>query len=221
MNRICPNPMPWHETFERLTKYAQSHPCIPPSPPKPLILAGWAFSNDIQKMQRWEETIAWAVRNGCTSIVSGIPDSDFYFVEKPTSYEVGPTGGPMYRPWDFEAKSRPPSNQLAQLVDTLLFRWPDIVGNELASVTRPLGFTGEKARRLLVLASATAAPPWGSWSHLSTQESKRRTFTHFRAAINKAIAPHEVDHIDFTTENNTEQSASDGRPQSGASLSLD
>ena len=106
MKRICPNPMPWHEAFERLTKFAQLHPCAPPSPPKILILAGWAYSNDVEKMQRWEETVAWAVKNGCDKLVSEIPDSDFYFVEKPTSYTVGPLGGPMYRAWNFKAKSR-------------------------------------------------------------------------------------------------------------------
>jgi hypothetical protein len=213
MKRICPNPMPWHEAFERLTKFAQLHPCAPPSPPKPLILAGWVYSNDVEKMQRWEDTVDWAVKNGCANLVSGIPDSDFYFVEKPTSYMVGPLGGPMYRPWDFEAKRRPPSEQIAQLMDTLLSRWSEIAGIELASVTRPLAFTGEKARRLLVLANAAATPPWGSLSHLSTQESERRTFTHFRAAINKAIAPHEVDHIDFTTEGNAEQGAPGDAPK--------
>lgn len=205
MKRICPNPMPWHEAFERLTNYAQLHPCTPPSPPKPLILAGWANSNDVEKMQRWEETVAWAEKSGCSNLVSAIPDQDFYFVEKPTSYTVGPLGGPMYRAWDFEAKSRPSSEQIAQLMDVLLSRWSEIVGNEIGSITRPLAFTGEKARRLLVFADAAFTPPWGGWSYLSKQESERRTFTHFRAAINKAIAPHEVDHIDFTTDENAEQ----------------
>ncbi len=207
MKRICPNPMPWHEAFERMTNYAQLHPCTPPSPPKPLILAGWAYSNDVEKMERWEETVAWAEKNGCSALVSGIPDQDFYFVEKPTSYAVRPLAGPMYHAWDFEAKSRPSSEQIPKLMDALLSRWSEIVGNEIGSITRPLAFTGEKARRLLVFADAAFTPPWGGWSHLSKQESKRRTFTHFRAAINKAVAPHEVDHIDFTTDKNTEQAA--------------
>jgi hypothetical protein len=204
MKRICPNPMPWHETFERLSNYAQSHACTPPSPPKPLILNGWVYSNDVQKMQRWEETVHWAERNGCSNLVSNISDRDFYFVEEPTTYEVGPFGGPMCRAWDFKAKSRPSSEQITQFMDTLLSRWSEIVGNEIASITRPLTFTGEKARRLLVFANTANNPPWGSWSYLSEQDSKRRTFTHFRAAINKAIAPHEVDHIDFTTDENAE-----------------
>lgn len=205
MNRICPNPMKWHELFEHLTNYAKSHPCTPQLPPKPLILAGWAYTNDIEKMQRWKETVAWAEKNGCTNLVSGIPDQDFYFVEEPTSYAVGPMGGPMYRAWDFEAKSRPSPEQVAKIMESLVSRWSEIIGSEIGSITRPLAFTGEKARRLLVWADAGFTPPWGGWSHLSKEESERRTFTHFRTAINKAIAPHEVDHIDFTTDKNAEQ----------------
>jgi hypothetical protein len=209
MKCICPNPMPWHEAFERLTNYARLHPCTPPLPPKPLILAGWAYSNDIEKMQRWEETIAWAERNGCTSLVTGIPREDFYSVEKPTTFTVGPMGGPMYREWDFQAKSRPSPEQIAKLMNILLSHWSEIVGDEIGAFTSPLAFTGEKARRLLISADAAYTPPWGGWSHLSTQESERRTFTRFRAAINKAIAPHEVDHVDFTIGENA-QSGSRG-----------
>lgn len=39
-------------------------------------------------------------------------------------------------------------------------------------------------------------PPWGSWLSLARGGS-RRAFTRFRAAVNAAIKPHEVDHIDF------------------------
>jgi hypothetical protein len=103
----------------------------------------------------------------------------------------------MYREWDFEVKTRPSPDQIAQLMEILLSRSSEIVGKEVDSSKRPLGFTGKKARRLLVLADPTVTPPWGGWSHLSTQKLERRTFTHFRAEINRAIPPHEVDHIEF------------------------
>ncbi len=173
MKRICPNPMPWHKINERLSNYAQLHPCIPPSPPKPLILAGWAYSNDVEKMHRWEETVAWAVKNGCSDFLSGIPDKDCYFVEKPTSYGVGPLGGPVYRPWDFEGKSRPTPEEIVKLMEALTSNGSEIVGKEIGSITRPLAFTGEKVRRLLVFANPASAPPWGGWSYLSMQESAR------------------------------------------------
>jgi hypothetical protein len=200
MKRICPNPIPWSSAFERLKLHATSRHCIPPSPPLPLILAGWAYTNDCEKMQRWEETVAWAERNGCTEIVSEIPDSDFYSVDSPTTYSIGPSGGPMYRSWDFDPKPRPSSEEICRCLVALTNGWSEIVGEDLARVTRPLAFSGMKARRLLVHADANARPPWGEWFRLSRLEPERRTFTQFRAAINKAIAPHETDHVDFITD---------------------
>jgi hypothetical protein len=198
MMRVCP--MRWGEIFVRLQRFAAQHPCTPPSPPKPLIHGGWAFSNDLEKMQRWEDTVAWAVRNGCSEIVTGIPESGYYCVEKPTSYIVGPLGGPLCRPWDFEEKARPAARDLERHLESLQCNWRDIVGAGLGHITHPLRFTGRKARRLLVVASRLASPPWGGWSELCSEQTGRRTFTQFRAAINKTISPHEVDHIDFITE---------------------
>lgn len=150
MTRICPNPMPWHETHQRLTRYAKTHRCVPPLPPKPLILSGRAYSNDIEKKYRWEETVRWATDNGCVELVNGIPDSDFYFVDEPTIFAVWPMGVPRYRPWDFEEKDRPSSEVIEKNMDILLKQWPEIAGKELSGITRPIGFTGRKARRLLV-----------------------------------------------------------------------
>jgi hypothetical protein len=112
--RICPNSPRWNDVFKQLVEYAEANPCSPSHPPAPLILAGWAYSNDTEKMRRWRETVDWASANGCVGIVEEISDQDFYRVEKPTSYSVGPTGGPCYRPWDFEAKVRPPEEELAK-----------------------------------------------------------------------------------------------------------
>jgi len=61
------------------------------------MLTGWAYSNDTEKKQRWEETVAWAEKNDCSNLVSGIPARDFYFVEEPTSHAVGPLSVPTYR----------------------------------------------------------------------------------------------------------------------------
>ena len=200
MHRICPNPWPWSQAFQRLTQYAESRPCSPASPPRPLILAGWVYSNDMDKAERWAETVAWAKRNGCADLVADIPETDFYFVCSPTAYAVGPFGGPMYRRWDHERRDRPSRTQLADHLASLMSRWPDVVGQELSKITRPAAFSGRRARRLVVSADADTKPPWGEWSCLSSRALERRTFTNFRAAINVAIAPHEVDHIEFSTK---------------------
>lgn len=197
MIRICPNPIPWDKAYRRLLRFSEKCECTPPSPPKPLILNGWVFSNDVDKKQRWEETIEWAQANGREDLVTDIPDTQFYFVDEPTTYEVGPLGGPMSRPWDFETKSRPTPDVLERNLQTLVREWPKIVGNELAAITHPVTFTGKKARRLLVRANNRTLPPWGGWTQRSSVESERRTFTNFRSAINAWISPHQVDHVEF------------------------
>jgi len=106
----------------------------------------------------------------------------------------------MCRPWDFDSKLRPSSEEVARHFEILKSRWSEIVGPELAHIAHPLAFTGEKARRLLVQAECSTRAPWGDWALLSPVETERRTFTRLRAAVNKAIAPHEIDHIDFTTD---------------------
>src|SRR5262245_13660298 len=118
MKRICPNPLPWVDVVDRLTAFAKMRPCSPPSPPAPLVLGGWAYSNDVEKMRRWDETVAWAHRNGCSHLVD-IPAVDFYYSRQPTSYASGPIGGPMYREWEFQPKERPTQDELVAYIEVL------------------------------------------------------------------------------------------------------
>jgi hypothetical protein len=150
-------------------------------------------------MAQWADTVAWAYANGCNQIVDRIPSEEFYYVGNPTTYVVGRLGGPMYRPWDSEPKPTPSSDTINRHFEVLSSNWTEIVGADLGKVTRPLFFSGKKARRLLVQANPDLQPAWGNWQFLSNAEGERRAFTQFRAAINRAIEPHEVDHIDFTT----------------------
>ena len=46
---ISPNPLPWKALYEQLVHYGRTNSCVPPSPPRPLILAGWVYSNDLEK----------------------------------------------------------------------------------------------------------------------------------------------------------------------------
>jgi hypothetical protein len=78
-------PRRWHEIHEQLVAHAHAHSCTPPSPPVPLILNGWVYSDDSAKKVRWEETRDWARNNGCASIVAAIPDRDYYEVEEPST----------------------------------------------------------------------------------------------------------------------------------------
>lgn len=59
----------WAKIHQALKAFASAHPCEPPMPPVPLILAGAVFSSDAEKAERWAETVRWAVRNGCASLL--------------------------------------------------------------------------------------------------------------------------------------------------------
>ena len=195
MIRVCPQPSAWNDVYRRLLQVAASRPDLR-EVPVPLILAGWAWSNDVEKMDRWEMTVQWAKEAGCEEIVTAISDEDFRFVHVPTDYEVGPSGGPMYRTWDFERKDRPEESVLTAALAKLSIEWPSIAAG-FAVDTRPLCFSGDKARNLVVTVLTDALPPWGAWHKRSHVEAERRTFTVFRRAVNKAIYPHAVDHIEF------------------------
>jgi len=201
MIKVCPKPMQWASIYKNLIAYAKLNKCTPSHPPNPLILAGWNYSNDIDKQNRWSKTIEWAKNNNCHEIVCSISEDDYYYVDEMTRGEVMPLGGSMKSTWSFKPKNRPSSKDLEQYISILLRNWSEIVGNDIARYTKPLEFTGKKARRLLVLADVDHSPPWGGWNVLAKNEEQRRRFTIFRADINKAISPHKVDHVDFKTDN--------------------
>ena len=200
MHRVCPKPLVWSKVFLDLEGFAQFHPCTPGSPPKPLILGGWTYSNDAEKLARWQDTVSWASRNGCAPVVEAVSDADFYYVEALTTYTVGPTGGPMYLPWSFTPKPKVSDADRHSLLERLRQNWEKVASPELASATCPIALTGAKARRLLVHVAPGSSAPWGNWSSLSHRAELRRSFTRFRASVNAALSPHHVDHIDFAPD---------------------
>lgn len=199
MTRVCPNPSPWNAVYQRLLHVWECRQDLP-KPPVPLILNGWVFTNDVDKMKRWQETLQWSQAAGCEAITSSLSDDDFYHVEEATSDRIGPMGGPLHRVWDFEPKQKPGQEAMDTLIQRLSTQWPELAADFCAG-TQPIGFSGNKARRLVVAVTDQTSPSWGTWHSLSSDEAKRRTFTTFRKAINEALHPHEVDHIDFVIGN--------------------
>ena len=195
---ICPLPILWNEIYQKLdSAWKPKKEDFPPPPP--LVLSGWHYSNDLEKKRRWEWTLKWAERNGLSALIPVITDDQAYFVSEISTYSVGPMGGPMYLAWDFTPKTRPEADLVEATLQKLEQEWPVIAGDELGAVTRPLRFSGKKLRRLLVGADPNHQPPWGSWTDRMPGE-QRRAFTKFRQAVNDAIAPLMVDHIDFIVE---------------------
>lgn len=79
VQKICPLPPIWAKIHQELCEFSNEHLCQPSNPPKPLILAGWNFTDDKDKLQRWNDTVLWAKSNNCEYIVSVIVENEWYF----------------------------------------------------------------------------------------------------------------------------------------------
>jgi hypothetical protein len=194
MHDVCPYPRIWADVHQALIKRWEAVRDGSPEPPNPLILAGWAYSNDVEKQRRWQRTVEWARERGWDDLVRIAPEA-MYRVQALTDYTVGPGGGPMYLDWDFTPKRAPSDQECQHALDVLMEAW-DSIAAEMAHATWPLRFSGAKRRRLVVLADRMVTPPWGGWGWRAAGEA-RRAFTRFRQRVNAAIAPLHVDHIDF------------------------
>ena len=62
---ICPQPPEWAKL------HATASQAVPDGDtfPKPLILAGWAFSSDAEKQARWAETVEWLRARGLEVLI--------------------------------------------------------------------------------------------------------------------------------------------------------
>lgn len=195
MEVICPMPDAWHQIHVALTRAWRATGEREDAPPNPLILAGWAYSNDVEKRARWQATVAWAAERGLGELVSLSADA-MLIVAKPSSEGVGPMGGPMHLSWNFAARPRLAAEVIAAAFARLEDRWGAVAGASVAPLTKPSRFTGSKRRRLLVDLLADGPAPWGGWDALGPGV-QRREFTAFRESVNACIYPHEVDHVDF------------------------
>lgn len=193
---VCPKPQAWHRAYSDLVAAWESAGQPGPPPPRPLILAGWAFSNDVDKHERWRETLAWAAGARLDHLIPALAEEERHIVPVMSDYHVGPSGGPMFLPWNSNARERPG----AAVADAALRRpkeqWGEVAGPVLASHAQPLRLTGRKLRRLVVEVDRAQQAPWGAWDRLAAGAT-RRAFTRLRSAVNGVLRPLEVDHIDF------------------------
>jgi hypothetical protein len=140
--------------------------------------------------------VEWAERNGVSILIPKFIPEDCYFASLLSTYSIGPMGGPMYLPWHYEPRKKPSKEQVASGLSLLIKNWEDILGRDYSTISKPLGFSGKKSRRLKVGILPNTKSPWGDWNTLRKDES-RRVFTDFRRKVNEIIKPLEVDHIDF------------------------
>jgi len=188
MHTICPLPQVWCDIHSKLIKIWEQDKLAMPEPPRPLILNGWMFSSDTDKKNRWDETKEWIIKYANPDLIGNLTDADYYKVAKFSSYIP-------YKFYDLEVKTRPSEEEIDNAIKLLKNQWKNIVGMGLGENSEPFKFTGKKQRKLLVKVNVSYVPPWGSWTHIDS--TKQEVFRAFRRAINSAITPIHVDHIDF------------------------
>ena len=71
---ICPNPPEWAKLHSAAIAAAADGGTFP----KPLILAGWAFSSDTDKRHRWQETVAWLRERGLEHLIETEVEGSWY-----------------------------------------------------------------------------------------------------------------------------------------------
>lgn len=196
---VCPNAAIWHEIYERLRTEWCALKIVGDGPPLPLLLAGWIYSSDQDKQDRWNATVRWAKSNALAHLIPNLLPEDCYWTEVlSTSYPEQ-----RYRPDRYAVRDRASDDAVKSALHLLKSDWQTIAGSELASMCQPIKFTGKKARRLLVHIRSDRQPPWGTWTSL-TCGPERATFAAFRRRVNEAISPLSVDHIDFVEHTTVE-----------------
>jgi hypothetical protein len=75
-NRICPQPIVWKELYEIMCKDLNEN-----NIPKPLVLAGWNFSSNIEKSNRFIEhlkLVDFNSENRIKNFILNMIEEDWY-----------------------------------------------------------------------------------------------------------------------------------------------
>jgi hypothetical protein len=183
-----------HAALERMR---QQNPAWPPVP-VPLILSGAAFSTATAIRQRWRETLVWAESHGCMDVLLRhyvAPHSGMDVANQLSGVDDDGNGWwPDTSHWNTEPRATHTSDEVRNAIHELKANWLEVAGESLCSALDPVEITGPKSRRLVVMVLKEVSPPWGSWESVSSNPGAFRDFRH---RVNVAIAPLEVDHIDF------------------------
>ena len=80
---VCPRPDVWHKIHTALKGAWTEMGSRGSPPPIPLILAGWAYSEDSDKKKRWAQTVEWARHQGLERLILELtPDMEYRIDEK-------------------------------------------------------------------------------------------------------------------------------------------
>jgi hypothetical protein len=84
LDRVCPQPMRWMELWEMLPDRQRSGIGGGWEPPTPLVLSGWWYSINSEKMVRFRQHIEWAESHGCLAqvdaFIRGLSKEEWHYI---------------------------------------------------------------------------------------------------------------------------------------------
>ena len=191
---VSPQPNTWYAIYQRMKYHWDNEINVSDAPPMALVLSGWTMSSDFEKQDRWNMTLRWAEQNNCSHLIPDLKEDEKYFVSELSSYT------PFYHEMKHHPKAyKPTKEEMKNALIELANKWKELLDEEFSINTKPVSFSGEKFRSLLVIYQSGYLPPWGSWSnHLAN--GKPSKFTELWSWVNVLIKPLAVDHIIFKEE---------------------
>jgi hypothetical protein len=191
---VSPQPVVWHHIYQRLKSHWENQMKEGTPPPMVLVLSGWTMSSDFEKQDRWKMTLRWAEQNNCLHLVPDLKEVEKYYVDEHSSYT------PFYHEMKHHPEAyKPTREEIQHALEELANKWMELLDKEFSMKTKPVSFSGDKYRSLLVSYQSGYLPPWGSWTnHLANGKPSR--FTELRSKVNELIKPLAVDHIMFKEE---------------------
>ena len=186
----------------------KNDPSVPP-PPRPLVLAGAAFSTESEIWRRWIGLIMWANQFGYARMMARhLPEHLKEELAKHDCTKPPPPLPPIYRSlidggsFQFAPRTPPepvctkrPSRELViETRQRLRDSWAEIAGPELHLITWPLKFVGRKRRRLILQVNPLVDPPWRSWINWGRLEPQA---AQLKARIDRAILPMRFEQLTF------------------------
>ena len=77
---ISPVPKVWHEIHQALESFWNTElQKKGDKPPTPLILAGWNYSSDFEKSERWQATVRCAEEMNCSTLIKELKNDEKYY----------------------------------------------------------------------------------------------------------------------------------------------
>ncbi len=157
MEFISPQPSKWYKIYEDLKTHFENKIRLGNPPPMALILNGWSFTNDSDKKERWEMTLRWAEENNCANLIPELTEEEKYFVREISSYRP-------YEFYSFDEKYKASKKEVIEALVKLKENWNSVLDNDFPNFTKPVYFSGNKSRSLMVYYKSDYLPPWGTWT---------------------------------------------------------